>query len=78
MAQSNTEFTILSDVTVPSGRIADKGELQHHVMLRDSDGNLYTVLIPDQVYTPELAVTMAAQQQRLKAMERLNRFLRTE
>ena len=72
------EFVILSDVTVPSGRIADQGALEHHVILQDSDGNLYTVVVSDKYYTPELVLVMAAQQKRLLAMERLNRFLRAE
>lgn len=72
------EFVILSDVTVPSGKIADKGALEHHVVVKDSDGNLYTVVVPERNYTPELVLVMTAQQKRLLAMERLNRFLRAE
>ncbi len=44
--------------------------------VEDSDGNSYTVIVQAELYTPELAIALARQQARLRAMERLNTLLR--
>ncbi len=72
------QYTILSDITVPSARIRDGGALEHHLVIQDSDGNLYTVVISDRVYTPALAAAMAAQQRRLLEISRLREILGRE
>lgn len=70
------EFTVTSALKVPSPSPRRAGKSDIHVQVRDADDNGYRLVIPAEIYTEELAISMAAQQKRLKGMERLNNLLR--
>jgi len=70
------EFTIISRIEAPSPGTRRLGKSDMHVHIQDEDGDIYRVVVPTEIYTDTLARTMAAQQRRLKGMERLKNLLR--
>lgn len=60
MPATDNAFTIVSDISVPSPRLADRGALEHHVIVRDAAGRLYNLVIPQAAYTPEAVLARAA------------------